>query len=391
MSTSASRQPSRQRAAESSPPFTDTLRGRLVTAHEHAAAYYADLLRSPTGDGPRGYLEQRRVGALIDSSAWTIGYAPAGWTGLTQHLRSAGFADEELVLAGLGLVTRRGSVVDRFRDRVTFGIRNQAGDLIGFTARSAPGERSDVPKYLNSPRTALYDKGMVLFGLADQHHALVRGATPVLVEGPIDVLAVAASNHDGVTALAAVAPCGTALTKAQSLALTTASTSEVLVVAFDSDPAGDRAAATAYELLSPHVPHLQVADLPRGSDPAELLALHGPERLRDVLSDTAPLADRVVDRILRRYRDRDHNAEARVAALHEVAPVLAALSPAEVGREVARVARALRFEHPLVTEQVTTALTEQRPRARTSTGGRYDGQSTTRPASRASMPSMRLH
>jgi DNA primase len=366
-------------------------RGRLVSAHEHAAAYFVDHLRSEAGREPREYLRRRGVAQLQSAPGWVIGYAPPGWTGLTQHLRSDGFTDEELVLTGLGLVTRRGSVVDRFRDRVTFGIRNQAGELIGFTARCAPGEGSDVPKYLNTPRTPLYDKGLVLFGLAEQREALGAGATPVLVEGPFDVLAVAASNHDGATALAAVAPCGTALTTTQSLALTTASTSEVLVVAFDSDPAGDRAAVAAYELLSPHVPRLQAANLPPESDPAELLARHGPERLRDVLSDTAPLADRVVDRILRRYRDRDHNAAARVAALHEVAPVLAALPPAEVGREVARVARALRFEHPLVTEQVTGALTEQRPRARTPTGGRYDGHSTARQASRASMPSMRLH
>jgi DNA primase catalytic core len=384
-------EPRLHRPDDSGATLPDDLRGRLTRAHEQAAVFFTEQLSFPNGKGPRNYLERRGVGALLGSPDWSIGYAPPGWTGLTGHLRLAGFTDEELVLAGLGVATRHGTVVDRFQDRVTFGIRNPTGELVGFTGRSAPGTPGDVPKYLNTPATAIYDKGAVLFGLAEQHPALAAGATPVLVEGPFDVLAVAVSHQDRATPLAAVAACGTALTSTQALALRAASDSETLVVGFDSDRAGDRAAAAAYELLRPHFARLRAIQLLAGSDPAELLAHHGPGQLRAALADTQPLADRVVDRILRRYRDRDDNAEARVAALHEIAPVVAAMPPTEVGREVARVARALRFEHGMVTEKVTTALTEQPPSRNPPTSIRHGRPSTAHRRTGASAPSMRMH
>jgi DNA primase len=384
-------EPHVHRADDSDATFPDELRGRLTRAHEEAAVFFTDQLASTAGNGPRDYLERRGVGALLGSPDWSVGYAPIGWTGLTGHLRLAGFTDEELVLAGLGVATRHGTVVDRFRDRITFGIRNPTGDLVGFTARSAPGTSGDVPKYLNTPATAIYDKGAVLFGLAEQHPALAADATPVLVEGPFDVLAVAVSHQGRAAPLAAVAACGTALTRTQALALRAASDSESLVVGFDSDRAGDRAAAAAYELLRPHFARLRAVELPVGSDPAEMLAHHGPGQLRAALADTQPLADRVVDRVLRRYRDRDDNAEARVAALHEVAPVVAAMPPTEVGREVARVARALRFEYGMVTEEVTTAVTEQPPSRTPPTGVPRDRPSTAHRRRDASLPSMRMH
>jgi DNA primase len=362
---------------------------RLVVAHEHAAAYFFDHIHSETGRGPREYLRRRGIAHLLSASDWVIGYAPPGWTGLTDHLRGAGFDEDEILRSGLGLVSRRGSVVDRFRDRVMFGFRNPAGDLVGFTGRSAPGERNDVPKYLNSPHTPIYDKGSVLFGLAEQREHLASGATPVIVEGPVDVLAVATAYQDSTAPVAAVAPCGTALTNRQADLLAATGAREVLV-SYDSDAAGDRAATAAYHQLTGRVPKLSTARLPPGDDPSDLLAHGGPERLRAALGDPEPLADRVIDRVLRRYRDLDDNADARVAALHQAAPLIASMRPADAGREVARVARALGFDHPLVTEEVTTALTEQPAGHRPSTARRGAGSSTVRSVRRARPGPMRL-
>lgn len=385
-------QPPRQRTGTpAAPPVSDD-RNRLVDAHDHAAAFFANHLRGARGLCPRGYLHRRGIGALLDAPPWPIGYAPPGWTSLTRHLRAAGFTDDELLLAGLAQRTRRGTVVDRFRDRVTFGMRDPAGRLVGFVARCAPGERAEVAKYLNTPRSPIYDKGTVLFGLAEQRDELAAGATPVLVEGPIDVLAVAAARGDGAASLTAVAPCGTALTEAHVAALRSVSRSQVVEVAFDPDGAGDRAAATAYQLLARCFPQLRTARLPPGTDPADLLTRHGPGRLRATLTDSQPLADRVVDRVLGRYRDRDDNAEARVAALHEVAPVIARMPPPDVAREVARVATALRFDHPLVTEEVTDAVAAQPGHCRRpSTAAPATAPSTGTTPTRARQPSMRLH
>lgn len=376
-------------AVSPAPAADESTRRRLVDAHEQAAAYFAAHLVSEAGRGPREYLRGRGVDQLIGRPAWAIGYAPASWTGLTHDLRDAGFADEEILLAGLGLLSRRGTVVDRFRERVTFGVRDTSGRVVGFVARSAPGDRGDVPKYLNSPRSPVYDKGTVLFGLAEQHARLRAGATPVLVEGPFDVLAVAAAYQDSENPLAAVAACGTALTPTQAQALAGLGAREV-VVAYDADPAGDRAAAAAYQHLAAHVPHLRAARLPRGADPADLLARGGREALRAALADTEPLADRVVDRVLRRYRDLDDNAEARVAALYEAAPVIASMRPHEAGREVARVASGLGLDHPLVTEEVIAALTQQPAGRRASPGSPRAASSTGHPSRRARPAPTRL-
>lgn len=377
-------------SADTVPPVDDVLRQRLVDAQQQAADYFVANLRSEAGRGPLGYLHERGIGGVLAGSRWTVGYAPPGWTGLTRHLRAVEFSDDEQVLAGLAQRTRRGTIVDRFRDRVTFGVRDSGGVLVGFVARCAPGERGEVAKYLNTPRTPIYDKGAVLFGLAEQSDELASGATPVIVEGPLDVLAVAAAFRDEPT-YAALAPCGTALTEAHVAAIASVITSRTVEVAFDSDAAGDRAATTAYQLLTPRVPRLRAARLPRGTDPADLLNDGGHARLRAALVDSVPLADRVVDRVLGRYRDLDDNAEAQAAALHQVAPRIAAMRPAEVAREVARVAAALRFDPAVVTGEVAEAAApnEQSRISPTASPGRTASTSAARTHTRG--PAIRLH
>jgi hypothetical protein len=106
------------------------------------------------------------------------------WTALPDE------AVAKLLEAGLACRTRRNTLVDRLRDRITFGISNLEGELVGFTARRGPSAPATVPKYLNSPTTAVYKKGEAPFGLGEQHARIRAGAVPVLVEGPYDVVAV---------------------------------------------------------------------------------------------------------------------------------------------------------------------------------------------------------
>jgi DNA primase len=138
---------------------------------------------------------------------WGVGYAPGEWTALTDHLRGRGFGDTSIETSGLAKRSSRGTLIDVFRDRAVFPVRAASGTVIGFLGRVPPGYRGEEPKYLNCRETPLYRKSRVLFGLHEARQVLTRGGVPVLVEGPMDVLAVAAAGEGR---YAGVAPCGTA-------------------------------------------------------------------------------------------------------------------------------------------------------------------------------------
>jgi len=187
----------------------------LVRLHEDARAFYTAQLSSGRPDAGQvlALLGQRAVpGEAV--TGFELGYAPPGWSALVEHLRAAGYTDTQLLDAGVALATRRGTVVDRFRDRLMFPVRDPSGErVVGFIGR-ALHEGPGVPKYLNSPQTVLCRKSEVLYGLGASpvRAALAAGARPVLVEGALDAIAVTAA---GAGAYAGVAPSGTAFTAGQ--------------------------------------------------------------------------------------------------------------------------------------------------------------------------------
>lgn len=342
----------------SASPHAD--RARLLEAQTVAADFFTRQLRSRPGDGPRAYLYGRGFDSAVDSPMWTVGYAPAGWTALTDHLRGKGFDDSEILASGLGLTTRRHTVVDRFRDRITFGVRDETGDLVAFIARAAPGA-GDVPKYLNSPQSSIYDKGAVIFGLGDQRSRLASGGVPVLVEGPLDAMAVALASAADRPPFVGLAPCGTALTSTQVSALARATTRPVLV-AFDGDSAGAAAAVRAHGHLAHRMPPARAVRLPAGADPASVLAEQGISGLRAALGTTTPLSDVVVDEVLTQYASRMANAEARLSALRQLAPSVAAFPSSDVARQSARLSALLDLDHQTVTRELVEAATAARAR-----------------------------
>src|SRR6478609_2510856 len=181
----------------------EPLPGGLTLA---AARFFAARM---AGSWVPAYLAGRGFGEQA-LRPWTVGYAPAGWRVLTAYLRSLGYGDAAIQAAGLARRTRRGALVDFFRDRAMFGVRWPDGTVAGFTGRARPGGGQSRPVYLNSRTTGLYHKGSLLFGLHEGRRALAAGARPVLVEGPLDAIAVSAAGP-----YAGVSPCGTALTPAQ--------------------------------------------------------------------------------------------------------------------------------------------------------------------------------
>jgi DNA primase len=209
-----------------------------------AEAFYAGQL---AGTWTPAYLAKRGITAAA-MREWHIGYAPRQWTALTSHLRRLGHPDDTIQAAGLARVSSRGTLIDHFRDRVMLPVHDEHGTLAGFIGRARPGAGPDVPKYLNSPATGTYQKGDLLFGLHYARDHLARGATPVIVEGPVDAIAVTLADRGR---YAGLAPCGTALTTRQAEALGRAADLDRagVLVAFDDDTAGRKAAIRAYEIL----------------------------------------------------------------------------------------------------------------------------------------------
>jgi len=308
--------------------------GRLYEAVAAAGDWYrARLHQHPDARHARQALTERGLAPLARyDPRWSIGYAPAGAATLIGHLRGLGYTDEELLAAGLAHRTRDGRLIDLFRDRILFGIRDHSGRLVAFTGRTlATGQQPPPPKYLNTPATAIFDKSTVLFGLTEQTLALAApDAMPIVVEGPTDVLAAAAATLKGGPLIVAVAACGTAVSAGHAAALIRAAPHRAgIIAAFDADQAGENAAARLYDLLYDVEPALYEAVLPAGTDPAELLRTGGADAVRAALADPAqrrPLAATVLEQRLHWWTagDRLAFAEDRWLAIRAAAPVVLA-------------------------------------------------------------------
>ena len=358
--------PSAQPAPPPTPPtgpasVVEAQRERLVAVNAAAVEHYAAQYASSWAPG---YLQQRLGVDLVADAASTlprVGYAPPGWKNLTEHLHRQGFADDEILTAGLGITARTGQVVDRFRDRLMFPIRDHpAGDVVGFVGRRNPAEDSAAaagaeqnPKYLNTGHTPLYSKGEHLFGLAEAADVLSHGGTAVLVEGPVDALAV---DVAGGGALAGVSPLGTALTHPHAVLLRAVLPvgSDRVVVATDADQAGRDAAVRAYQVLTAHLLDPRGANLTDGLDPARVLELYGADRLADQLTKADPMARQLVETAL---SGRDLTwAEDRVAAARDAASIISQAPADTWQREAAAVATSTGLDPGLLTEVLIEAV-----------------------------------
>lgn len=251
----------------------------LLAANEDAAQFYRGQLCMPTNAGPRDYVVARGFRTLLEETPWTVGYAPTGRTSLVDHLAAQGYSDATVLNAGLACRTRHDTLVDRFRDRIIFGIRNAEGELVAFTARCSPSAPGKVPKYLNTPSTALYNKSATPFGLGEQCDSIRDGAVPVLVEGPFDALAVNTAQEESERSFAALALCGTTLSGSLVDCLALLNSRSVLL-AFDCDDAGNLATERAAVDLSAKFRDVRAITRRNVGDPAEVLARSGAPALR---------------------------------------------------------------------------------------------------------------
>ncbi|HEV3044665.1 MAG TPA: DNA primase, partial [Roseiarcus sp.] len=259
---------------------------RRKTLHdvvELAAKFFEATLATRAGAKARGYLADRSI-APATQLKFRLGYAAAERYALKEHLGAHGVSVPDMVEAGL-LISGEDVPLpfDRFRDRVMFPISDFRGRVIGFGGRALS---ADVQaKYLNSPETPLFHKGLNLYNGAAARIAAHQGAQIIAVEGYVDVIAMVTAGLE-----ATVAPLGTALTQEQLGLLWRMADEPVLC--FDGDKAGRRAAYRAVDLALPLLTpgkSLKFVSLPEGHDPDDLVRAGGREAVEEIISAARPL------------------------------------------------------------------------------------------------------
>ncbi|HEY3648624.1 MAG TPA: DNA primase, partial [Streptosporangiaceae bacterium] len=295
-------------------------RRRLIDAHRAAADFYAERLGGSDAAPARAFLAERGF-ELADVQRFGVGYSPKAWEDLTRHLRGRGFTDSELITAGLSREGNRGTR-DRFRGRLMWPIRDLSGDVIAFGARKLDAE-DDGPKYLNTPETSLFRKSTVLYGADLAKREIAQRRQAVIVEGYTDVMA---CHLAGVPT--AVATCGTSFGEdhikvLRRLIMDTEGAAGEVVFTFDGDAAGQRAALRAFKMEERFATQTYVTVEPTGLDPCDLRLAHGDGAVRDLVARRVPLFEFAIKGAL------DHHnlntTEGQIAALTEVAPIVAAI------------------------------------------------------------------
>jgi DNA primase len=285
----------RQLAARVGLPVPETEEGQdvesqkdreaLLKAHEVAAGWFKEQLDGTQGAAARRLLTGRGLTpATIESVG--MGYAPASRDALTTRLRREGFAPAWLTKTGLVLERESETFIDRFRNRLIIPIARDNGVIIAFGGRAM--DAGQVPKYLNSPETAIYVKGRTLYGLHLTKNAITQARHAVMVEGYFDL---AQALQGGIANV--VASSGTALTTAQARLLKRFASKVVL--SFDPDAAGKGAAVRSSEMLVSEGFQVNVAMMPAGDDPDTFIRREGGAAYQARLKASRPYLEYLLD------------------------------------------------------------------------------------------------
>lgn len=321
-------------------------RTRLTELMERAAMFYASVFHdSPEAEKARAYLAGRGLGEEILKD-FGVGYAPSAWDTLFVRGQRAGFRVDELSKTGLAQKGQKGGMYDRFRERITFPIRDPRGRAVGFGARAMRPEQK--PKYLNSAETELFHKSDILYGIERARGPMAKAGRAIVVEGYTDVIAL---HQAGLTE--AVGVMGTAITEPQ-LALLSATVSNI-VLALDADAAGRKAMLRAQQVAAGRKLSIKVVAMPSGEDPAEMVVAEGgAEKFKTLVDGAVDLPEFHLDLILSEVdlsspQDRDRG-------MAEVAPILAEIGEGATREElVRRVAEKLGIAPTVVVARLTSA------------------------------------
>ncbi len=273
-----------------------TMRRRLLALHLEAADFFhLQLMKKPAAQIARDYLKTRGVSAEVARS-WKLGYAPDEWDAMREFARQRSYSEEELTESGL-VKTREedgdpSRFYDRFRGRVMFPICNDNGEVIAFSGRVLEADAKGA-KYINSPETMLFKKGAVLFGLHKSKRALIDKSSAIVCEGQLDLITAFEAGVQNV-----VAPQGTAFTERQARKLK--QYCEEVVLCFDADAAGEKAAERSLASLLFAGLAVRVAEMPPGEDPDSLIRGQGAEAFVQRIAAAKDFFDFQIDRMAAR-------------------------------------------------------------------------------------------
>lgn len=300
-------------------------RKRLIEANAAASDFYQAQLSTPEAQIARTFLKERAFDQAA-AERFGCGYAPQGWDNLHNHLTGRGFTNEELVAAGLCVTNQSGGVYDRFRGRLLWPIRSQAGDIIGFGARRLY-ETDEGPKYLNTPETLIYKKNQVLYGIDTARRHIGAAHRVVVVEGYTDVMA---CHLAGVTT--AVATCGTAFGDEHARILRRLlgdfEGGGDVIYTFDGDEAGQKAALRTFNYDQQFQAHTSVAVAADGMDPCDLRLRRGDGAVRELLEAREPLVGFVLKAEIAKFDQS--TVEGRVQAATAAGPILSQVSDPDI-------------------------------------------------------------
>jgi DNA primase len=354
----------------------DDLRNLL---QEAVTFYRHNLLNTPAGKATLEYLRQKRQLKNETIEAFGLGYAPNAWEAALQHFNDRGFTIEQLLACGLVTErepvegTQRSGVYDRFRHRLMFPIRDERGRMAGFGARILNPD--DLPKFLNSPQTVLFDKGRLLYGLDRARKAIRTRDQAVIVEGYLDVIALHQAGFTNV-----VSPMGTAITEHQLYLLKRFS--RRIVLALDPDLAGDKATLRGLQTARQAMDRendpvfdargllgfearlqadIRVTTLPEGLDPDEVVS-RDPNEWEQIVENARPVVIHVMETLATGQNLDDPKVKSDIAA--QVLPLIEDIpNPIERDTYSQRLARLLRVSE-LALRSSDTASPLRRPSTR---------------------------
>ncbi len=346
---------------------------RLRDLLEHSLSFFRhSLMKTETGRSALDYLQSRGLKEKTIEK-WGLGFAPDSWDACRVHLAQLGYDEAEMVAAGMLSQRDDGRTYDRFRNRITFAIRDERGRMAGFGARTL--DPDGIPKYLNSPQTDIFDKGSLLYGMDQARRTIRAEDQAVVVEGYMDVIAL---HQAGFTH--AVSPMGTALTEAQ-LQLIKRRTGRI-ILALDADAAGNTATMRGLNLARQTLDRetevafdprglmrqearlkadIRVTTLPEGRDPDEVVR-EDPEAWQRILDGARPVVVHVMETLAAGKELEDAKVKSEIAA--QVLPLIRDI-PSAIERDTyrQRLARLIRVdERALLDDPSTASRPRRRPR-----------------------------
>lgn len=334
------------------------LKNRIYEINRETARFFHAALLSPNGAAARDYIVARGLDKKT-VTRFGLGYAPDSWDSLIRHLRSKGFKDAEMAAASVATRTRNGNFIDFFRNRLMFPIIDLRGNVVAFGGRKL-SEKDNGPKYINSPETAVFVKNRNLYALnyaksSSFNDELAKSGKErffILCEGYMDVISLHQAGFDN-----AVAPLGTALTENQVRIM--AKYVPEVIIATDSDEAGQKAAKRSFSLLDSAGLNTKIIRIQGAKDPDEYIKKYGSKRFALLLSSSVSAVENELDAILKKYDTETDSG--KVQALKDASKVLAGISNA-IERDVyiSRISAKLSVSAQAVSQNVNSLIRQHK-------------------------------